>query len=208
MWGAKLNWLILIMGAFLEFIVPYILVLFYPKYSHSREVLSTLGGKNSPVSKYYNLWLIIWGIIMSFTSITFYRAYSEVSNMLAVIGAITFILFGVGACILSAMFSVEDRKIIESMEGKIHGIGSGIGFIALAFMPLIISKLAYMKSESLLGMIFIIFFIINIIIFTLFVMSEKDHFSNTVIGLSGLWQRLLLASFYMPLVILAIKNIK
>ncbi len=81
------------------------------------------------------------------------------------------------------------------------------GFIALAFMPLIISKLSYMKGESLLGIIFIIIFIINIIIFTLFIMSEKDRFSNTLIGLSGLWQRLLLVSFYIPLVILAIKNI-
>ncbi|EJP6471565.1 DUF998 domain-containing protein [Clostridium sporogenes] len=207
MWGSKFNWIILIIGAFLEFIIPYVLTFFYPRYSHSREVLSALGGKNSPVCQYYNLWLIIWGIIMSFTSITFYKTYFKFSNIVSIIGSIIFILFGVGACILSSIFSVEDKRSIESIEGKVHGIGSGVGFIALAFMPLIISKLSYMKGESLLGIIFIIFFIINIIIFTLFIMSEKDRFSNTLIGLSGLWQRLLLVSFYMPLVILAIKNI-
>lgn len=144
---------------------------------------------------------------MSFTSITFYKTYFKFSNIVSIIGSIIFILFGVGACILSSIFSVEDKRSIESIEGKVHGIGSGVGFIALAFMPLIISKLSYMKGESLLGIIFIIIFIINIIIFTLFIMSEKDRFSNTLIGLSGLWQRLLLVSFYIPLVILAIKNI-
>lgn len=46
MWGgSKFNWIILIIGVFLEFIIPYILTFFHPRYSHSREVLSALGGE-------------------------------------------------------------------------------------------------------------------------------------------------------------------
>ncbi len=96
-----------------------------------------LGGKNSPVCKYYNLWLIIWGgIIMSFTSITFYKTYFKFSNIVSIIGSIIFILFGVGACILSSIFSVEDKRSIESIEGKVHGIGSGVGVYCISIYAL------------------------------------------------------------------------
>ena len=45
--------------------------------------------------------------------------------------------------------------------------------------------------------------ILHLVFFTLFVMSDKEEFSNTVIANEGLWQRLNLLFMYMPLFIVS-----
>jgi len=95
-------------------------------------------------------------------------------------------------------------KFPKDMQRKHYGIGAGLGFIALTFIPLIISVLLCKTNDKITAMISLIFFVISLI---LFIISEKESYENTILGLSGLWQRLLLASMYMPLLIIAIKYI-
>ena len=52
-----------------------------------------------------------------------------------------------------------------------------------------------------MGMISLVSFITTFLFFCFFIMGEKEKFANTVLRYGGLWQRLVLASFYVPLAI-------
>lgn len=207
LWNSKLSWAILIIAILGDFIVAYVLSFYYPKYSHTKQVMSVLGSPQSPVSIIYNIWLVILGLLFIYSAINFYIVFSSVSKSYAMIGFILLLIFAIGAGILSGIFSVNASKELETLASKVHGIGSGLGFIALTFIPLIVCFLLYKSNDNTTAIISLIFFLISLVLFVLFVVSEKESYQNTIVGLSGLWQRLLLASMYMPLLIIAIKYI-
>jgi len=200
-------WILLIIALVGDFAVPYSLAIFYPGYSHRKQVMSVLGNPKSPVAKVYNIWLIILGILICFSSIKVYMVYQRVSNFYAGTILIIMVLFGIGAGVLSGLFSVDETKDMESRASKIHGIGAGIGFMLLTFIPLIIGLLSFKVSNRIFGLFSILLFIVSVFFFVLFVMSEREDYENSVIGQTGLWQRLLLASMYMPLFLVACYNI-
>lgn len=88
-----------------------------------------------------------------------------------------------------------------TVASKIHGAGSVIGFMLLLFVPLLFGILFFNNQNPTMGVMSIISFVLALIFFTLFVMSDKPEFKNTIIDNEGLWQRLNLAFMYLPLVI-------
>lgn len=207
MFCSKFTYFLIIFTLIFDVMIGFILSPSYTGYSNSKDILSALGSKSSPVALKYNVWMFLLGVILVFTSINFYKTYQDTSWKLALIGSILIFVFAVGACILSAFFSVGESKSLNSTQEIIHGIGSSIGFIALTFLPLVISKISYIQNDKLLSIISLILFIMSIIFFVLFIMSENAVFSDSIIGLSGLWQRLVLISYYMPLIMISIKEI-
>lgn len=207
LWGSKLSWILLIIGIIGDYVVTYVLAYFYPGYNHMRQVMSVLGNPKSPVAFFYNLWLIILGILMCISAVNFYIVYIGVSKSYASAGAIILFIFGIGAGIISGIFSVNEGKEIETKASKIHGIGAGLGFLVLTFIPLVVGVIFFREGDSIIGMLSIVFFILSIVLFVLFIMSEKKAFQKSIIGFSGLWQRLLLASMYIPLLLVALKHI-
>ncbi len=207
LWDSKLIWMLLIIAIIGDYVFAYVLAFFYPNYSHKKQVMSVLGNPKSPVAFFYNLWLIILGILMCVSAVNFYIVYSEVSKGYASAGTIILLIFGIGAGIISGIFSVNDVKKIETIASKIHGIGAGIGFLVLTFIPLVVGVISYKENDSIIGIISIVFFILSLLLFVLFIMSEREVYQNSIIGLSGLWQRLLLGSMYIPLLLIAFKNI-
>lgn len=207
LWGSKLGWILLIIGIIGDFVVTYVLAYFYPGYSHMRQVMSVLGNPKSPVAFLYNLWLIILGVLMCISAVNFYIVYTGVSKSYAISGAIILLLFGIGAGIISGLFSVNEGKEMETKASKIHGIGAGLGFLALTFIPLVVGQIFFREGDSIFGILSIAFFILSIVLFVLFIMSEKEAFQKSIIGFSGLWQRLLLASMYIPLFLIALKHL-
>ena len=65
-------------------------------------------------------------------------------------------------------------------------------------------KRTFKNDERLIGVLSIICFIIALVFFVLFVMSDKPEFSATVVNNEGLWQRLNLVFMYLPFVIAAV----
>ena len=94
-----------------------------------------------------------------------------------------------------------------TVASKIHGAGSVIGFMLLLFVPLLFGILFFNNQNPTMGVMSIISFVLELIFFTLFVMSDKPEFKNTIIDNEGLWQRLNLAFMYLPLVITSISKI-
>jgi len=203
----KIVWIFFLLALIFEFVIVYILAIFYPKYSHLKSVMSVLGNNNSPVKNIYNIWLILLGIILIFMGFSTFIQYKNISNNLSIIILTILVLYGIGGCILSGIFPVNEKREIETIHSNIHGISAGIGFMFLAFIPLFIGLLYKAEKEIILGNISIIIYIICLGLFVVFIISEKESFQNTIIGYSGLWQRLLLGSMYIPLIIICIKNI-
>ena len=113
-------------------------------------------------------------------------------------------IYALGGCILSGIFSVGETKSLETLSAKIHGYGSVIGFLLLTFAPLFVGLYFFKVSNGLLGILSLICFIFAIGFFTLFVMADKPNYRGTIIAFEGLWQRLSLLSMYLPITILCI----
>ncbi|ULQ58673.1 DUF998 domain-containing protein [Brucepastera parasyntrophica] len=150
-------WTLLIIAVVVDFLAAFFLALFYPGYSHMEMSMSVLGCVKSPVRIIYNIWLVILGVLMILSGILFYKTYYETSGILAAAGAVICIMYGIGGCILSGIFSVNETKELESLPEKIHGISAGTGFMALAFMPLIIGLISIKRQSLLTGVISLIF---------------------------------------------------
>ena len=127
-------WILLIISLFADLLIPFILAFFYPGYSHRKNVMSDLGSEKSPVAKWYNLWLIIWGIVFIISAIKITFSYYSLSANLAIIGGVLVFICGLGG-VISGFFPISSDKKVETKSDTIHGISSGLGFLALAFFP-------------------------------------------------------------------------
>lgn len=114
------------------------------------------------------------------------------------------VIYAVGGCILSGIFSVGETKSLETLSAKIHGYGSVIGFLLLTLAPLFVGLYFFKVSNGLLGILSLICFIFAIVFFALFVMADKPNYRGTIIAFEGLWQRLSLLSMYLPIAALCI----
>ncbi len=198
-WLIRYGWYFLISTIAGEIIVPFILALFYTRYSHSTMVLSSLGSVQSPVRIIYNIWLLIAGLMFSASIPSLYTTYRGVSPGLAVLSAGCVAAFALGACICSGFFSVNEHKDVQTTASRIHGAASAVGFMLLLPVPLFLSILSYRSDNKLAGTVSLLSFVLAFACFVFFIMADKVRFQNTVIAREGLWQRLNLLFMYLPL---------
>ena len=177
----------------IDLIIPFLLAPTYKGYSHLTQVMSVLGNLKAPLHLIYNIWLVAFGLFTVFSAIQLYTAITKVSGTIAILLLSVLLIYAIGGCILSGVFSVGETKSLDTLSEKIHGYGSVIGFLFLAFAPLLIG-LYFFK----------ICFISTIVFFVLFVMADKPQYQGTLISLEGLWQRLTLLNMYLPIVMLCV----
>lgn len=79
--------------------------------------------------------------------------------------------------------------------------------MSLLFVPLLLSILSFKIKDNKIAIICLICFILALIFFVLFIMSDKPKFQQTIIANEGVWQRLSLLFMYVPLIHIALKNI-
>ena len=169
--------------------------------------ISALGNPKSPVRLPFNIWMFLEGVLFLLSLPVLYNRYHLTSGWITIVLIAFIAVFGVGSCIFTSFFSVNETKDIVTISSKIHGAGSALGFIVFLFVPLLLAMLSFIDGEIIIGVISIICFIISLVFFVLFVMSDKQEFANTVISNEGLWQRLNLIFMYLPLAIVSIQNI-
>lgn len=198
---------LLIVAILGDILIPFILAPFCNKYNHLTMVMSLLGNRNSPVYVYYNVWLVVAGLMLLCGNISLYKSYSNTSPLIAAWLFIVILIYAIGGCILSGLFSVGETKELLTVSAKIHGYGSVLGFFALTFAPLIIGILSIRSKHLAMGLISFVFFILAVLFFALFVMADKKAFAQTIIANEGLWQRLSLLCMYAPILIAAFKKV-
>lgn len=203
----KIGWYALLIAMTGDIVLSLLLPVFYNGYSISEMSISALGNPQSPVRLPFNIWMFIEGILFLMAIPAFYKMYSPVSKGLTITSAIFIAAFAIGACIFTCFFSVNESKDVITTASKIHGAGSIIGFMLFLVVPLLIAILSFKGKEGVTGGISFACFVLALVFFALFVMSDKEEFSRTIIANEGLWQRLNLLFMYMPLGIVAVRSI-
>lgn len=187
-----------------DLIIPFLLAPTYKGYNHLTQVMSVLGNSKAPLHLIYNIWLVVFGVAILISTLQLYPTVAKVSSIISIVLFSVIIIYAIGGCILSGIFSVGETKSLETLPAKIHGYGSVIGFLLLTFAPLFIGLYFCKIPNSLLGTLSLVCFILAIAFFALFVMADKSTYKGTIVALEGLWQRLSLLSMYLPIIALCI----
>ena len=186
-----------------DILVSLILPLFYREYSTLRMSVSALGNLSSPVRVPFNLWMLAEGCLFLLSLPAVYHHFRPVSGGLAGVLVAFIAVFAVGACILTCFFSVNESRDVVTAASKIHAAGSVTGFMLFLLVPLLVAVLCFKDRNMAMGIMSIASFILALVFFTLFVISDKPDFKDTVIDNEGLWQRLNLVFMYLPLAVAA-----
>ena len=188
-----------------DLLVSLFLSLFYKGYSSLKMSISALGNPSSPVRIPFNIWMLIEGLLFLLALPAVYSKFHPVSGVVTVLLIIFIAVFAVGACIFTCFFSVNESRDVVTVQSKIHGIGSVTGFMIFLFVPVLAAILSFKAGDKATGVASIVSFILSLVFFSLFVMSDKDEFKDTVIANEGLWQRLNLVFMYLPLALAAVR---
>ena len=183
---------------FADNLLPLVLACFYPNYSHKEKALSVLGSRQSPVRWIYNVWCILSGVVFCIAP---YALYQENDGGLVISIWILLAIYGIGCEIISGFCPLNENRHEEDVITKIHGGASAIGFMTLLIVPLLLAIMQFQAANIIMGTISIVSFIAAFVFFCFFIMGEKEKFANTVLRYGGLWQRFVLVSCYVPLII-------
>ncbi len=184
-------------------LLPLVLARFYPNYIHKEMALSVLGSRQSPVKWIYNIWCIVSGVVFCIAP---YALYREINCGLTIAIWILLVIYGIGCEIISGVCPLNENRQEEDIRTRIHGSSSAIGFMTLLIVPLLLALLQLQMSKLIMGLISLFSFVTAFVLFCFFIIGEKEKFSSTILRYGGLWQRLVLISCYMPLLVWCILN--
>jgi len=197
----SLGWIFLLIAMAGDLLVPLFLSLFYGEYNSLKMSVSALGNPASPVRIPFNIWMLVEGVLFLLALPAVHHRFAPVSGGVANVLVAFIAVFAVGACIFTCFFSVNESRDVVTTASKIHGAGSVAGFMLFLFVPLLLAILYFKEHDGTLGAVSLASFVLALVFFTLFVMSDKPAFKGTPIDHEGLWQRLNLAFMYLPLAV-------
>ena len=186
---------LLFLGFFIDLMMPFVLGVSYPGYSHLMDTISTLGTDVSPVKFGARLSLVIVGALYSLSAFGHFYQFVKTGKYerLYFLGIL---LFGIGT-IIAGVFPEDPKGIItETIRAKVHGIASFTGFVFLTLCPLWATKIKQFKTDKRLNYFL---FIMSIITFLIFIFS--NNIEEGVFKYTGLYQRINLATLYLSLII-------
>lgn len=185
--------------------IPLLLGAFYPNYSHMRMTLSALGGKGSPVRKFYNFWMACLGVYFTAIGIYLFLNYRKLSYLGACLLLIVTLSYAIFDCLLSSIFSTGNSKEMRTLAEKVHDYGSAFGCTVFLFAGLI-GAILLGKTNLARGIFLLVCFLISVVLFGLFIAGEDISVPvsrwEKFVAQTGLWQRLSLAMMYLPYIIL------
>jgi hypothetical protein len=185
-----------------DFLVTIVLGLFYPNYNHLEMVMSDLGTSQSPVGAWINLWWIIGGVLFFIFAVGFRMTFAAHRRSATAV-MVLIMLFGLGAWICGGLFPMEPGGLETTLAGKLHGVCGGIGYTVIVFVPLV--SLVIFPRKRVPGMYWLSIgvFVLGLVSFALFVVSEDVPSTAGILSYTGLWQRLFLLSYYTYLGVIA-----
>lgn len=195
------GWIFLLIAMTGDLLVSLFLSLFYSEYSSLKMSISALGNPSSPVRVPFNIWMFIEGILFLLALPAINLFFRSISGWITDVLLVFIAIFAVGACIFTCFFSVNESRDAVTVASRIHAAGSVTGFMLFLFVPLLVAVL-YLKDHNMtMGSMSIASFVMSLVFFSLFVMSDKPGFRDTFVDREGLWQRLSLVFMYLPLAV-------
>jgi hypothetical protein len=183
----------LIVILLVDLVFPSLLSFKYPNYSHLHHTISTLSTETSPVRLFAAAALIVSGItflVYCYLLSGYFEARSW-SHNLYLSGLIA---FGIGS-IIAGIFPEDPRGAAETLNGKLHGIASGIGFLLLMFSLL---WAVFIHELSGYALYHLLFFGFSVTSFGLFLGSINHE--NGWLSYTGLYQRANITILYLALI--------
>lgn len=193
------GWGFLLLAMTGDLLVSLFLPLFYGEYSSLKMSVSALGNPSSPVRIPFNIWMFAEGVLFLLALPAVDHYFRPVSGGITSVLIAFIAVFAVGACIFTCFFSVNESKEVVTTASMIHGAGSVAGFMLFLFVPLLTAVLYFKDHNTAMGALSVASFVLALVFFTLFIMSDKPAFRNTLVDNEGLWQRLNLLFLYLPL---------
>ena len=105
------GWYGLLIAVIGDLLVSTILSLFYKGYNIATMSISALGNPQSPVRLPFNIWMFIEGMLFLISLPALYKQYHSTSGWMTIILIVFIAVFGIGACIFTAFFSVNETYI-------------------------------------------------------------------------------------------------
>ena len=195
------GWIFLLIAMAGDLLVSLFLSMFYSEYNSLKMSISALGNPSSPVRVPFNIWMLLEGVLFLLALPAVYKHFHSISGWITDVLILFIAVFAVGACIFTCFFSVNESRDVVTVASKIHGAGSVAGFMLFLFVPLLMAILYFKDHNRAMGIVSITSFVMAIVFFSLFVMSDKPVFRNTAVDHEGLWQRLSLVFMYLPLAV-------
>ncbi len=189
-------WLIVLASTVLfDLAAPILLGSYYPGYSHLFDTISSLGTEVSPVKTFAGWSLIVTGglfVIFSFGQRSLFMKMGN-NERLYFWGIL---LFGAGT-IFAGVFPEDPKGTeIESVNAKIHGIASFVGFVGLILCPLWAIRIKQISTPFWANRIFLWSGFLS---FVLFLFSGEATMID--IPQTGLIQRINLVLLYSGLIV-------
>lgn len=197
------GWIFLLAAMAGDLLVSLFLPLFYSGYNSLKMSISALGNPSSPVRIPFNIWMFVEGVLFLLALPAVHARFHSVSAGITTLLIVFIAVFAVGACILTCFFSVNESREVVTTASKIHAAGSVTGFMLFLFVPLLVAVLQFKEHNTTMGSVSIASFVLALVFFTLFVMSDKPEFKDTFVDHEGLWQRLNLLFLYLPAAVTA-----
>jgi hypothetical protein len=185
-----------------DFLVTVVFGFFYPNYNHLKLVMSELGSSRSPVAVWVGLWWIVFGILLLIFAVGFAAAFASGKKSVVIV-ALLIGLFGLGAGIGAGLFPMDSVGSEPTLPGGLHDAFAGAGFFAIAFVPLVSLAVFPRKRTPGLTWLSIGVFVLGLVAFALFVISEDVPSTGGILSYTGLWQRLFLVTHYTYLGVIA-----
>ena len=114
------GWYALLIAIIGDLLVSTILSLFYKEYSIATMSISALGNPKSPVRLPFNIWMFLEGILFLLSLPVLYNRYHLISGWITIVLIAFIAVFGVGSCIFTAFFSVNETKDIVTNSFIYH----------------------------------------------------------------------------------------
>lgn len=192
-----LGWVLFLIAAIGDFVLPFFLGLFVRRFSHVYMLTDELGETGSPVRSIYSRWLAFAGLLFLCAAPQFYYAYNATDAVLSMSVAVCIAVDGVAA-LLCAFSPAGTGGEPETAGEWTHSIAAAVGGIARLGGLLPLSLVQFQQGQTGSGSMSIVCFMVCVTLCALFVLSDKDRFAATPVAWKGLWQRLLILAAYIP----------
>jgi hypothetical protein len=183
-----------------DLLMTFIMALVYPGYNQFTDTLSKFTASESPVRLLVASWWIVLSILFIVMA-TGFRMRFDISRKSVRIGYWLIVIYALGEGMGSGIFPADHIPKGFTLSLIIHDTLGGIGIAAIMLLPFILRKQPpFAGSRTFRQLTWIVLFTgpVMLILFSLAKIEDTPNFFIFIY--KGLWQRLLMFTYYAYLI--------
>lgn len=181
-----------------DFTVTFTLGALYDGYHFIDQSESFLGTSDSPLAIHMTIWGVLFCLLLVLFAIAIRKALPGQTKWTAWVFWMI-IIYALGEGLGSGIVRSDSIGGEFTFYGKLHNVLGGIGITALAFLPLVVTRIFTKDFTPRFYLFSVIVFFVGIFFVFLFLLSK-----TMLIPYRGLWQRTYLLNYHTFLLVLAV----